>query len=44
MNGHIIWEAISDYGYVFLTIVGVIVVLGIVYRQRKKSDDAPGGG
>lgn len=33
-QGLVLWEIISDYGFVFLSIAGVIVVLAMVYRER----------
>lgn len=36
MTGFIVWEALSDYGYVFLSLAGSIVVLFIVYQERRR--------
>jgi type II secretory pathway component PulF len=33
----VLWEVISDYGFVFLTIVGVIVVFVVLAQRRAKT-------
>lgn len=35
LEGHFYWELISDYGFVILTVIGVIGVLYYIYRERR---------
>jgi uncharacterized membrane protein len=36
MGAHDIWQLISHYSFFILTILGSIIVLGLVYRSRQK--------
>lgn len=40
MNGYALWELISDYSYVIITVVGVMIVLGLVYGNRQRAIEA----
>jgi hypothetical protein len=37
MDAYALWQEISHSGYFILTIVGSIIVLAIVYRQRRRA-------
>jgi hypothetical protein len=39
MAGHDIWQLISHYSFIILTILGSIIVLGLVYRSRQKQKE-----
>jgi hypothetical protein len=36
MEAHDVWQFISHYSFFILTIIGSIIVLGLVYRSRQK--------
>lgn len=42
MNGHTAWQFISHYSYVLITVIGVVIVLALVYRDRQRKVSAYG--